>query len=210
MSFASTWPTANLWTRLRLQVTVSGGTWTLAFPATVTVNISNIQGYTSGTTVSLPGGTYVFEFSTLDNGSTVTIQDVLRNYNVEISGNTATFATVNVTGNLTNAGGKVESGYQIYKPTANVAIQANVGVSRVVLAPTPNGGITSFFADITLPNVKVDGTVIDISSNVAVNTLRVLPNWNTTVSPSANTSLSAGSSVSYMYHSTDNKWFKIR
>lgn len=200
MSFASTWPTTNLWTKLRLEVTTTNTT-ALTLPATVTVNIANIQGYTSGTTLSLPAGTYVFEFSTKDNGSTVTIEDVLRNY--------GTSAALVSTGNLVIAGGMVQSGYQIFKPTANVAIQANVSVSRVVLAPTPAGGIVSFFADITLPNVKVDGTLISISSNVAVNTLRVLPNWNTTVSPSSNITLTAGSVASFLYHSTDNKWFKV-
>ena len=79
MAFAATWPTTNLYTRLRLQVTTANTT-VLTLPSSIT-NVSTLQGYTSGTSVSLPASTYVFEFSTYNAGSTVLINDVLRNYN---------------------------------------------------------------------------------------------------------------------------------
>lgn len=96
--------------------------------------------------------------------------------------------------------------YQIFKPTANVAVTANVGQSRVLLAPT--GTIISFGANITLPNATVEGTLISISSNVATS-LAVTPQWITTVDPAGNVQLGAGNSVSFLYHVTDNKWFKL-
>lgn len=96
--------------------------------------------------------------------------------------------------------------YQIFKPTANVAVTANVGQSRVLLAPT--GTIVSFGANVTLPNATVEGTLISISANVAT-TLAVTPQWITTVDPAGNVQLSAGNSVSFLYHVTDKKWFKI-
>lgn len=184
MSFASTWPTTNLWTKLRLQVTTTNIT-TLTLPATVTVNISNIQGYVNNSTnLVLPAGVYVFEFSTHDNGSTVAIEDVLRS--------------------------RITKTIQQFSPTANVAVTANVGVEKLLITPTTSGGIVSFFADVTLPNTRADGTTISISSNVAVGTFRALPSWTSTVSPDSNVSISAGSSVEYTYVSADNKWYKTR
>lgn len=181
MSFASTWPTTNLWTKLRLQVTTTNTT-TLTLPATVTVNITNIQGYTSGTSVSLDAGTYVFEFTTSNNGSIVTIEDVLRNYK--------------------------QSSIQQYKPTANIAVTANVGVNTVLLTPT--GTIVSFGANVTLPNTTVDGTTIKITSNVAVAQLAVTAPWLSSVSPFGNVTLTAGTSADFVYVNADNKWYKTR
>lgn len=97
--------------------------------------------------------------------------------------------------------------YQSYKPTANVAVTANVGMSRVLLTPT--GTIVSFGANVSLPNTTVDGTLVSISSNVAVVQLAVYGQWLSSVDPGANTSLAAGSSVDYLYSSADVKWYKI-
>jgi hypothetical protein len=130
------------------------------------------------------------------------------------------FGTVNTTGNvlaagavinaLTVTGAKVESGYQIYNPTANVSIQANVDVSRVIVAATPSGGISDFYVAVTLPNVAIDGKLISINSNTAVASFRVLTPWvGYTVDSGANVALAAGSTVNYLFHSTDNKWFRV-
>lgn len=182
LSFASTWPESNLWTKLRLRI-LSYGSTAVTFPSTVTENIQNIRGYTSGTTVYLSNGLHEFEFSTYDSGQTVSISDLRKNYGPVI---------------------------QQLSPTANIAFTANVGVDRVLLTPTPNGGIVSFFADVTLPNTTANGTTISIASNVAVNQFRALPSWTSTVSPSANVTISAGQSVEYTYVTADNKWYKTR
>lgn len=127
------------------------------------------------------------------------------------AGNINVTGSLEVAGNIDFAGGTVYSGYQYYEPTANVSITANVNVSQVVLAPSPEGGIVSFWTDVILPNTTVDGTVISISSNVAVETFRALPAWSIySVSPSANTSITSGSSVSYLLNTTAGKWYKIR
>lgn len=182
LSFASTWPESNLWTKLRLRI-LSYGSTAVTFPSTVTENIQNIRGYTSGTTVYLSNGLHEFEFSTYDSGQTVSISDLRKNYGPVI---------------------------QQLSPTANIAFTANVGVDRVLLTPTPSGGIVSFFADVTLPNTTANGTTISIASNVAVNQFRALPSWTSTVSPSANVTISAGQSVEYTYVTADNKWYKTR
>ena len=181
LSFASTWPQANLWTKLRLRV-LSYGSTALTFPGTVTENIASINGFVSGTTVNLSAGVHEFEFTTYDNGSTVAIHDLMSNLGPVV---------------------------QQFKPTGNVAITANIGTERLLVTPTPSGGITSFFLDVTLPNVQTNGATISISSNVAVGTFRALPSYTSRVSPSANITIAAGTSVSYIYMSVDNAWYKV-
>lgn len=125
-------------------------------------------------------------------------------------------ANVTITGNVTLvnpltvlavSGAISESGYQLYKPTANVAVTANVNVRRVLFAPT--GTVVSFGANVTLPNNVVDGTVISITSNVAVSQLAVTAPWLNSVSPFGNITLSAGSGATYLYVSTDKIWYKV-
>ena len=147
-------------------------------PASVTVNNTNIQGINNNVITFPAAGTYLLEFSTYDGGTTVTVRDLLRNY-----------APV----------------YQYYNPSGNVAITANVNVNRVILAPV---GTISFGAKVTLPNAKVDGTTISISSNVGT-TLGIVAPWLTSINPSANVQLSAGSSATYLYRSADNNWYKV-
>ena len=129
---------------------------------------------------------------------------------VETSAITATIgniATLGVTGNLTTHGAQINTGYQKYSPTANIAVTANVNVSRVIITPT--SVVASYGANITLPNVTVDGTTIAISSNVAVEHLAVYGQWLSSVSPGANTAIVAGGSATYFYSSADVKWYKI-
>jgi|694.fasta_scaffold108747_2 hypothetical protein len=248
LSFSSTWPATNLYTRLRLQCNTYGESCNLALPASVATNISSIQG-ASGQTINLPAGSvYVFEFATWDGGSTIAIQDVLRNYDIVANGASTTFTTVtagrvnsgfvgnvgtvitgaaisgnslNVSGNvlaagavinaLTVTGAKVESGYQFYQPSANVFVQANVDVSRVILAPIGTA-LVSFSANVTLPNITVDGTVVSISSNSAVQFFSVMapyPDSGRQITPQGNVALAAGDKAEYLYRSADNTWYKV-
>jgi hypothetical protein len=219
----SNWPTSAYYTKLRLQITTDTTNRTVTFPAAVSVGLSDIQG-AAGQVVTLPtAGVYLFELTTLDNGSTITIQDLLRNYDIVTTGSSGTFTSLNVSGNvlaagavlatatingnLVTGGAKAEQGLQVYKPTANVAITANVNVSRVLIAPT-NTIVGIFGAIVTLPNTTVNGTTIDISSNVAT-TLQPVAPWLTSINPSGNVQLTAGSSARYFYYSTDNTWFKV-
>lgn len=212
----SNWPTSGYYTKLRLQITTDTTNRTVTFPSAVSVGLADIQG-AAGQVITLPtAGVYLFELTTVDNGTTITIQDLLRNYDIVTTGSSGAFTSLNVSGNvlasglsvfgnLVTGGAKAEQGLQVYKPTANVAITANVNVSRVLLAPIAT---ISFGAIVTLPNTTVNGTTVDISSNVATILQPVAP-WLSSVNPSANVTLTAGSSARYFYYSTDNTWFKV-
>jgi hypothetical protein len=97
----SGWPTSQFWTYLVLDVRPSFDNIGLTLPATVSVNASNIQGF-SGNTITLPTGnvTYRFEFSTYNGGANVAIRDLFRNYDTPIDFTTLNATTVNATGNV--------------------------------------------------------------------------------------------------------------
>jgi hypothetical protein len=136
------------------------------------------------------------------------------NDNFQYMGNTGfNAANVNVTGSANIAGtlftngALVNTGYQKYSPTGNIAVTANIDVSRIILTPT--GTVVSFGANVTLPNITVDGTTVSISSNIALEHLAVYGQWLSSVSPGSNVSVVAGGSATYFYSSADVKWYKI-
>jgi hypothetical protein len=165
--------------------------------------------------------------STLDNTVTYTSLNTSGNLlatGLSVFGNASISGFLNVSGNIlaagavvnaltvngttTRAGATVDSSYQIYKPTANVSIQANVNVSRVIVAPISS--IISFWTDVILPNVSTNGHTVSISSNVAIETFRVLSPWiGYTVDSGANVALAARTPATYIFHSAENKWFKV-
>jgi hypothetical protein len=119
-------------------------------------------------------------------------------------------SSLTISGNLVTVGAIVEAGYRQLKPTANVAVTANVGITRVLLHPT--GTIVSFGANVTLPNTQVDGTIVSISSNVTIASLDVRPAWNgiVAVSPFGNvTNVTAGTVNRFIYIAADKVWYKI-
>jgi hypothetical protein len=157
LSFASTWPPTNHWTKLRLRI-LSYNNTAVTFPATVTENISNINGFVSGTTVNLSAGVHEFEFTTYDNGSTVAIHDLMSNLGPVV---------------------------QQFKPAGNTvtAFSANIGTDKLLLTPTV---ATYAGAVVTLPNTTSNGTTVSIAANFGIAALQVLGSWDSVVSPSAN------------------------
>jgi hypothetical protein len=127
--------------------------------------------------------------------------------NIAVNGSIEIAGTLTTNGQLNTSGAIVNTGYQKYSPTANIAVTANVDVSRIILTPT--GTVVSFGANITLPNITADGTTISISSNIAIEHLAVYGQWLSSVSPGANLSVAAGGSATYFYSSADVKWYKI-
>jgi hypothetical protein len=183
----SNWPAANYFTKLRLQVTVTGGTRTLTFPSGVNINISTIQGYTSGSSVSLGNGVYVFEFSTVNFGANVVIEDVLRNYdapidftNLVVSGYSSiagnliaglsSFAAINSTpiGNATPSTGA----FSTLSATGTLSVAATTtltgGISGNLVINDPIGG-GSFGSNLTVKGT-VEFKSQDQSNNASVNT----------------------------------------
>lgn len=74
-------PSAGNGSFVRVIVTVSSTSYTLTLPAAVSVGVSNIQGINTATNVITFNtlGTFAFEFTTSNGGTTVAIQDLNRN-----------------------------------------------------------------------------------------------------------------------------------
>jgi len=62
-----------------LQITVASTAHTLTLPAAVSIGTANLQGYAANVITFNKTGTYTFEFTTVNGGSTVTIIDLNRN-----------------------------------------------------------------------------------------------------------------------------------
>ena len=141
---ANTWPIAGTAGKVRLQITGTSGQ-TITLPSAVNNGITGVQGI-SGNVITLAAtGTYQFDFSTSDGGTTVTFFDLNRplsyyTNNVTIAANTV--STSSATGALTVAGG--------------VGIQGNLYV---------NGDI---FGNVTLTDISVN-TVTAVGNVVGGN-----------------------------------------
>ena len=72
-------PVSNVSASIVLQITVTSTAHTLTLPAAVSVGTSNLQGYAANIITFNKVGTYTFEFTTVNNGNTITIIDLNRN-----------------------------------------------------------------------------------------------------------------------------------
>ena len=75
-------PANGYFGKLRVAIVVSNITFTVTLPGEVTLGTTGLQGYSGGVITFNSTGTFVFDFSTADAGTTVTINDVTRANNV--------------------------------------------------------------------------------------------------------------------------------
>lgn len=175
------WPTSGFYTKLRLELHVTTpATDTLTLPAAVSEGLDQIQGALEQVITFPTQGTYTFEFTTYDGGTTIAIEDVSRNY---------------------------APGYQYNAPANNFDITINTNTNRLILSPSTNNILAN--GTITLPAGNVDARTVSIHSTYGITALQVLPSSGTTLKPSANITLANGSSASYFYHSSESSWYKI-
>jgi hypothetical protein len=197
----SNWPTSGFWTWVVLDITPTIDNLYLTLPTSISSSTeNNIQGF-SGNAVVLPKGNvaYRFEFSTYDGGTTVSMRDLYRNY----SGNTV------ISGSLTTQGAVINTGVQLYVPTANTqTFTGNVNSNKIIIAPKPSLGASSYQL-VTLPNVTTDGTTFSISANVTTYVGTFSPWVSTTVDSGANVAVTGGTSINFIYSSSQSKWFKV-
>lgn len=72
-------PASGVSASIVLQITVSSTAHTLTLPAAVSIGTTNLQGYAANVITFNKTGTYTFEFTTVNGGSTVTVIDLNRN-----------------------------------------------------------------------------------------------------------------------------------
>ena len=107
------WPSAGNGSWVRVIVTVSSTSYTLTLPAAVTLGVTGIQGISANVITFATTGTFAFEFTTSNGGTTITVQDLNRPLNYYTNGLTVVGAiaggsTISATGTVT--GGNLATG----------------------------------------------------------------------------------------------------
>ena len=77
LSFTN-FPTTGSAGIIRLSIAITNTAYTLTLPAAVSLGTTGIQGYAANVITFAATGTYQFEFSTVDSGTTITIFDLNR------------------------------------------------------------------------------------------------------------------------------------
>jgi hypothetical protein len=72
-------PVAGNFGVVRVQVTVTNTAYTVTLPAAVSVGTSNLQGYSAGVITFNRVGTYTYDFTTSDGGTTISVFDCSQN-----------------------------------------------------------------------------------------------------------------------------------
>lgn len=204
LSAINNWPnTSGTATILTLGVTISNSTHSITFPSAV--SMGDVAGTSSKTVSFTSPGTYFFDLISLDGGSSYYLVDKTRAYDT-VQGDFAVTGTTTLGDGLVTTGARIENGFQYSNSvSSSFTLTVNDDVARVILDPSGSvsGGV------ITLPSANVANTVITISSTETITALQVIGSGGTTVKPSANITLTAGTSATYLYHATETKWYKI-
>ena len=163
MTFVN-WPSSSsVWSRLRLQITATTLS-NLTISGTYIENLQNIQG-ASGNVLTLNTGVYQFDFSSLDAGAHVWIEDALRNYDAAIDFTTLNTTTVSATGNVLATGLSVFGNTRIGLAGA-VSGQFHSVVGNIT--QTSSGGAVYFN---TTGNVSAAAVVVGTLSATGLTTL---------------------------------------
>lgn len=185
-TFSSFSQTSGSFARIKLQVTVNSTASTLTLPATVSIGAENLAGYDTGTrtiTFDQPG-IYVYEFNTLDGGTTFAVVDVSNNSRNIMGGNliiTRGISNVAVTGismTVSNVAGVAVGNItatnfigNIISAGASASYTGNV-TANYLLA---NTGIQGNLITSSQPNVTLLGTLtsLSVSGNASIGNLTV-------------------------------------
>ena len=204
LGVSSNWPAAGKAARLRLWLSITNTAHTVTLPSNVTIGKwEELAGIDASRVITYDtAGDYFYEFSTTDAGATVLAREIGRAPN-KVHGD------LTVTGNISGAtaGARVEKGWQYGGNVLtgfSTQIWGNVG--RIVFDPYT----TVASGNVLLPNVTADGTIMKISSTEAMTFYANTNQVGTIVRPNVAVTLSAGTAAEYLYHSSENIWYKTQ
>ena len=141
---------------IRLSIAITNTAYTLTLPAAVSLGTTGIQGYAANVITFAATGTYQFEFSTVDFGTTITIFDLnrpLNYYTNSLNVAATTASTSTTTGALIVAGGVGIAG-NLY---IGGDIFGNVSVTDLNVGNVSALGYISATGNITSGNVTTVG-----------------------------------------------------
>jgi len=164
----SNWPSSGQFSRVRLSVTVANVSHTVTLPVAVSVGVDGITGISSNVITFPEVGTYDFEFSTDDNGSTITVLDLNRGkenvrYNSEDLADAAA-ASLDVTASYfaTSAGETATLAAGVEGQLKVFAMNADAG--DMVITVTNCGWKTSGSGTITFDTIGQGCTLMYLNS----------------------------------------------
>jgi hypothetical protein len=139
---------------IRLSIAITNTAYTLTLPAAVSLGTTGIQGYAASVITFAATGTYQFEFSTVDSGTTITIFDL----------NRALTAYTNPFGYVAGGGGTVTqatnkaTGVTLNKPSGQITMQnTNLAAATIVSFVLTNSTIAA--TDLLVINHVSGGTI---------------------------------------------------
>jgi hypothetical protein len=174
--------------RIKLEISITNEAHTITLPAAITQGLDGLTGLSGSTITFANTGDYVFEFTTVDNGTTIRIQDLRRPlyetdtntiFNTDVA-NFARYSYANVGNNFTRA------------VTNNLILDSNQILN---------------LGNVYLPAAAMDGQVVSISSNNEVQSINFISNSDTIIGNVG--TLAANSFIKYQYIDAQNKWFRI-
>jgi hypothetical protein len=154
----SNFPAAGNFGIVRVAITILNTASTVTLPGAVSVGISNLQGYSAGTISYDQTGTYTYDFTTSDGGTTISVFDLSRNMdpiylpsNQSISGigSVLSLSTTATYINASGAGsGTLAAGTDGQIKTIMMAVAGN----SYTVTVTNAGWKTSGNGTLTIPN----------------------------------------------------------
>jgi cytoskeletal protein CcmA (bactofilin family) len=189
---------------IRLSIAITNTAYTLTLPAAVSLGTTGIQGYAASVITFAATGTYQFEFSTVDSGTTITIFDLnrpLSYYTNPVTIASTTNSNSTTSGALTVAGGVGIAG-NLY---IGGDIFGNVSVTDLNVGNVSASGYISAIGNITGGNVNAVG--LSLSGNVvsAINSTSNITTTANVISGNVNAvGLSLSGNVLSAINSTSN------
>jgi hypothetical protein len=167
----SNWPASGKGGRMRFIVTIANVAHTLTLPSAVTLGATTVQGISSLVITFPATGTYIYDFSSIDGGTIVLVEDKTQSDtalgNLQVSGNA--ISAINTNGGITltpNGTGVVA--------TDNLSFDAGT-----VATTNTNGNLT--LAPNGTGTVDLSGATATISTSTTNQALALAPNGTGTV-----------------------------
>ena len=156
--------------KIALWVNVSNAAHTLTLPAAVSLGDKDTIAGISGSVITFNAAElnnsndYLFEFSTVDAGTTIQIRDLTRN-------RAAVYSGLNVTGNLITSTGTISPNYAYHTVANGDNLFVNNSVRTYHIDTAGSATIANLY--VTVPTVALDGQELTLSFHSNITTLTV-------------------------------------
>ena len=198
--------------KIALWVNVSNATYTLTLPAAVSLGDKDTIAGISGSVITFNAdelansNDYLFEFSTVDTGTTTQIRDLTRNRAAVYSGFNVT-GNLNATGNLITSTGTISPNYAYHTVANGDNLFANNVTRTFFIDSTLSDTVANAY--ITLPNTAIDGQQVTFSFLAPITALRIQKDSGDPVKYIwSNVAATGNTSVNFTYSSSNTNWLR--